>query len=650
MRLTQLKITNFRAYREETMKFGNYTCLVGPNGAGKSTALTALRVFFRDTADTATDLQILSEEDFNNRNTREEIVITVTFEDLSDEAQKDLQHYYRNGQLIVSAVARWDQNKRNAEVSQYGEPLGLPDFAPFFAAEKDKTTTELQNLYETLRAKYSELPAQKTKPTMINALRAHEAAHPELLQPIRSRDQFYGFTKGESLLRKYVQWVFVPAVKDATSENSEGKKNALRALLDRTVRSKVNFDEELRNIREQAENNFRAALVGKQLVLRDLSGSISNRLSDFAHAEAKVKIQWDEEASKYVKIDDPLARVLGTEGDFEGEISRFGHGFQRSYLVALLQELAGCPDSGDPRLMLACEEPELHQHPPQARHLAAILEVLSEKNAQVITCSHSPHFVRGLNFEEVRMVRYERHKRTGTVRSAPLEEISRLIAEVFGGEPTPTSALAMKIEQTLQERVKEMFFAPALVLVEGVEDIGYVEAYIDLMDMKNALRAHGCHIVPTNGKDEMIRPLAIAKILQIPTFAIFDADRNDSSKRNAARNAAIMRLCGISDPNPFPDEPLRGAYLWVWPSKIGDTVRADFGDEDWQRLVAQTARNRGIDSGSLAKNQVFIGQTLCAAWEAGKRSPNLEALCKAVMSFAIRERAGQKSAAQPNLN
>jgi len=136
MRLTQLRITNFRAFKEETIKFGNYTCFVGPNGAGKSTALTALRVFFRDTVDTATDLQTLSEEDFNNRNTDEEIVITVTFEELSDESQKDLQHYYRNGQLIISAVARWNQNKKSAEVSQYGERLGLPDFAPFFEGKK----------------------------------------------------------------------------------------------------------------------------------------------------------------------------------------------------------------------------------------------------------------------------------------------------------------------------------------------------------------------------------------------------------------------------------------------------------------------------------------------------------------------------------
>jgi len=47
-----------------------------------------------------------------------------------------------------------------------------------------------------------------------------------------------------------------------------------------------------------------------------------------------------------------------------------GHGLQRSYLLALLQELAGSEAPNAPTLILGCEEPELYQHPPQARHLA----------------------------------------------------------------------------------------------------------------------------------------------------------------------------------------------------------------------------------------------------------------------------------------
>ena len=47
MKLTELKIENFRPFKDETIFFDDYTCLVGPNGSGKSAVLMALNVFFK---------------------------------------------------------------------------------------------------------------------------------------------------------------------------------------------------------------------------------------------------------------------------------------------------------------------------------------------------------------------------------------------------------------------------------------------------------------------------------------------------------------------------------------------------------------------------------------------------------------------------
>jgi putative ATP-dependent endonuclease of OLD family len=642
MRISEVKIKNFRAFKNETVKLGDYTSMVGPNGAGKSTVLTALRIFFRDTADTVTDLQSLSQEDFNNKDTSQDIEITVVFEDLSEQAAKDLQHYYRHGKLVVSAVAHWDPGAKRAEVRQYGERLGMREFADFFQAEKDgSSVSELKLIYEALRSAYLELPAQKTKPQMVDALREFEEAHADRLVPLRSSDQFYGFTKGDSLLKNYVQWIFVPAVKDASSENMEGKKNALRTILERTVRARINFDQVLEEIRSEAEDKYRAVLAEQQNTLREISESLTRRVSRWAHPDASVTVQWDQEASKYVSVGEPLARVFGKEGEFEGDLSRFGHGFQRSYLLALLQELSGCLDSGEPKLILACEEPELHQHPPQARHMAEVLELLARRNTQVIVSSHSPHFVRGMGFEDVRLVRYDRESGQAVVKAAELEAVAQLIAKSLGEKPVGSTALAMKIEQTLEERVKEMFFSPTLILVEGHEDIGYVESYVALLEIKESLRAHGCHIVPTIGKDRMIRPLAIATLLDIPTFVIFDADggNKENEEQNRRLNTAILRLCGLENPDPFPAEMPKFPNVWVWPTNVGDVVRSEIGHADWDKAALNIGKQRAFDVGGMAKNHVFIGQVLCAAWEEGRKSPALEDLCRAVMSFAIRQRA-----------
>ena len=93
MKLTELKIEKFRSFKNETIRFDDYNCLVGPNGSGKSVVLMALNVFFRENASTVTDVITLSEEDFHHRNIKEPVKITLTFEDLSETAQEDFKHY-----------------------------------------------------------------------------------------------------------------------------------------------------------------------------------------------------------------------------------------------------------------------------------------------------------------------------------------------------------------------------------------------------------------------------------------------------------------------------------------------------------------------------------------------------------------------------
>lgn len=640
MKITEVTIENFRAFEKETIHFGDYVSFVGSNGSGKSTVLTALRIFFRDTADTTTDLQALQEEDFHNKNTQDNVVITVVFTDLNNEAQAELQHYYRNGKLIVSAVAKWEEATRCARVFQYGERLVMAAFRPYFDAEKSgKSATELSEIYDNLRASYPDLPLARTKGQKAEALTAYEAAHPGDLELARSEDKFYGFTQGESRLQKFIQWIFIPAVKDASTENAENKKNAFRLLLERTVRSKLSFDDVLKQIRAETEERYKAILAERQEALRSLSDSLTTRLARWAHPNASLKVQWDEDASNQVKIGEPFARVLGREGMFEGDLSRFGHGFQRSYLLALLQELAGCGDSGNPRLILACEEPELHQHPPQARHLAGVLHHLAEHNTQVIVSTHSPLFVRGLTFDDVRCVRYNHGKQASCVQNLDLDEVAEIIGSALGKKPIASTGLELKIEQALQERIGEMFFAPALVFVEGIEDIGYIQTYITLLNLHESLRGLSCHIVPTSGKNSMIRPLAIAKQLNISAFAIIDADPNDQKNRaNHERdNLAIMRLCGVGNAEAFPTQTLLNSNIniCVWRTKIGDVVQEEIGNADWERLATEVSQKRNIHS-NHDKNPLFIGSVLSAAWDADKRSPTLEKLCRTVMAFATR--------------
>jgi len=542
--------------------------------------------------------------------------------------------YYRQGQLVFSAKAVFDKGAGKAEVEQYGERLGMEAFKEFFKAVGDgKKAAGLKEIYQKIRKNYPDLPAPGTKNVMTQALRDYEANNQDKCVLIQSKDQLYGIA-GSSKLDNYLQWVFVPAVKDAATEQMEARNTALGKILARTVRAKINFSERLKKLRDQIQGEYQKLLDGNQDALEDISTSLQKRLAEWSHPDVSLRLEWNQDPQKSVRIDEPWAKIITGEGKFEGELSRFGHGLQRSYLLALLQELSGCDDTQGPRLLLACEEPELYQHPPQARHLFNVFQKLSQDNSQVIISTHSPYFVSGERFEDIRLVRKE-ESRSKTF-SVTFQEISEKIRNV-GKEQLKPEGIKAKIHQALQPQLNEMFFTPRLILVEGLEDYAYITTYLNLMALWDEFRLYGCHIVPTDGKSKMIRPLAITKSLKIPTFVVFDSDghERDKQKRRCHEkdNIAILKLCGINSPEPFPCSDFWYNQVVMWKSEIELVVKNDIGEQEWQKYREKAHLEYG-QAKNLKKNVLDISATLISAWENSGKSANLEKLCQKLIKFA----------------
>ncbi len=641
MRIESLRIENLRGFRDQTITLNDYTCLVGCNGAGKSTVLCALNIFFRESLHSSTDLHCLQEEDFHHRDTAKPIRITVVFTDLSEEAQENFKDYFRHGRLIVTAEANFNPEKKSAEVRQFGQRKGMAAFTRYFAADGDgKNAKELKEIYEELRAEFAELPKAGTKPLMAEALQQYEAAHPEQLELLPSSDQFYGFTKGVNRLAKYVQWVYIPAVKNAADEQLEAKNTALGQLLTRTVRSKGHFQEPLKTIRSDAQQKYAEMLRQHQNTLEALSASLKTKLQDWAHPDAGLKLEWSADPERAIRIEEPLAEIIASEGEFEGKISRFGHGLQRCYLLVLLQELAALDDAASPTLILGCEEPELHQHPPQARHLAQVFQQLSQRNSQIIVSTHSPYFVSGECFEDVRLIRREGGTRQSAVSHLTSQRVMQIIAEARGEKSRDSGGGSLaKVHQALQPSLNEMFFTRVLILVEGLEDVAYITSYLSLCDRNDDFRRLGCHIVPAEGKRRLALPITIARELGIPTFLIFDADGhledNGSGNRaqHAKENVSLLKLMSASSADPFPPDTLWENGLVMWHSEMGDVVRKDFDPTEYGKLAERIRVGFGQVPG-LEKNTMFIASVLAEAWDLGMRSATLDKLSSAILGFA----------------
>ena len=636
MKIETVRIENFRSYKDETIFLDDYTCFVGPNGAGKSTVFYALNIFFRQYKDSKTDLSKLSENDFHHKDTQNDIRITVAFKDLSEQAKEDLKDYVRQDKLIVTAVAKFDSATERAEVKQFGNRIGIEDFRRFFEADKEqKKVAELKEIYLSFQSKYSDLRIATSKADMIEGLQEYEASHPDRCILIASEDQFYGATRGANRLAPHIQWVFVPAVKDAIEEGEESRTSALGQLLARTVRSKISFEEKINELKAKAREQYQALLDAEQSSLDDISISLQKRLTAWAHPNLTAKVIWKQDPDKSVKVEEPAAYIKIGERGFEGDLARFGHGLQRSYMLALLQELALLDDENAPTLIMGIEEPELYQHPPQARYLAETLIELSEKGEQILLCTHYPLFIPGDNFDKIRIVRECGNPSYTKITSVSYDDLSKELATV-GERHLKETGMVAKLYPSLNPVINEMFFCKVLFLVEGQEDIAYITSYLMLTGKIIDFRKYGCHLVPVGGKNRLIKPLAMAKLLGIPAKVIFDADtnktRDDEIAKHKKDNKAILDLQGHTAENEWPSSNIFKDNLCCWLTNLTDTIKAEFGN-DWQIYRDKTSAFYD-NAGDLEKNPLAIAKTLELAWADDKKSQLLLDLIDRIIDYA----------------
>jgi putative ATP-dependent endonuclease of the OLD family len=639
MRLEKIQIKNFRSFQDETINFDRYICLVGTNGAGKSTILTALNVFFRNTASAPTNVVALCAEDFHHGNTGSPVEITLTFKDLSDDAKRDLSHYYRQDRLVVTARADWNKESANAEVKQHGERKVMKALAPYFEAKnKGEKAAVLKEIYDKIREGIPKLQPASSGPAREEALRQYEEAHPEECELTQSPEEFFGFTRGANLLEKYIQWVYIPAVKDASSEQQESNKSAFKELLDRTVRTKVNFKGQIAALKKQTEDEYRNIVEAESDALGKLQDSLENRLKDWYTPNATLQLKW--QCDGRLSVSEPTAQATLGEDNFVGEVARLGHGMQRSFLIAMLHELAMLNAEAGPTLLLGFEEPELYLHPPQAQHVSNLLETMANGNAtntQVVVSTHSPYFVSTRGFENVRVVRKHFVEKCSLVTATSYADIEALLAAALNEKPNKPSVTMAKIEQIMQPSQKELFFTRVAILVEGLEDIGFIATQLVLDDRWHEFRRLGCHFVVTGGKTNMSRPLAIASNLCIRTYAVFDSDLDEKRPNELAKhcrdNGCLLKLCNIVPPDPFPTESLFFESCAVLSPRIATVIQKEAGNL-WESAVNEVRVRHGLSDGSSKKNRIFIAAILEELRQKGFSSASLRTICDKILVLA----------------
>lgn len=563
MRLSKIRVKNFRAARDVELTIGNQMTLIGGNGVGKSCVLKAVERFFgKSTA--------VSEDDFFQRNTEDPIEIALTFSSFSEGEAEVFASRIHGNELHVARVFRSDAAKDN------GKYFGLTDkHVPFDAVRLADGATNARREYNALREneKYSDLPAVRAAGDIEEHLLSWENEHPEECDLDRDAGQFQGFTNVfRGSFNKHVSFVFVPAVKDAKDDVIDSKNSAIGQLLELLVKSVLEQRRDIVEFKERSTAEYEKLTSKENLKELDaLSGDLTETLEVY-YEDTAIDLEWQPIEPFSVPL--PTADVLITEQGFRGPIGGKGHGLQRALIFTLLQHLASVSNGDEPdnaeadsalnedgrSLILAIEEPELYQHPTKQRHLSRVLSEISDgkhkgvlANTQIIACSHSPYFISTDKFDQIGLAnRIIDDPDVGPeckVRSVSYQDISEKLAAVWDADPEQYTIDALKARlHILNTRVAEGFFANLALIVEGKSDWAAITAAAELA--KVDFEAKGIAVLPVGGKSNIDRVALIFRELGIPTYLVWDCDNDkaDEADKKVEANKALQRICGVEKP------------------------------------------------------------------------------------------------------
>ena len=569
MHVTKLRVKNLRSIKDASLDLGAVTPLLGPNGSGKSTWLLALRWFYEGAPPN------LDASDFFGGDWHDsEIEISVTFDDLPNDLG-DTDHrlvpYIRGDSLtIVMRIPgpASHEDVRPGRAQYFGTLLQHKPFADIRRSTEGnnaKTKAAISLKDEDIEQYGSIALTGRGWPENDRALLAWEADHQDLCNLMDDDGQLFGpISQSGSPLNSLTELITVPAVHDPAAEVEATGSNLLNQLVHLSVLNPAD-SEEAAVIRQDAEARFQGLISTHESTdLRTLGGVVSSVLERYVPGTA-ARFSYRGGATT---VRPPVAYVSLNERGFEGPPDRKGNGLQRLFIVSLIEAVAAAgPVPGSAAVpaerhrILCVEEPELYQHPLQARRFAQVLWDLAGAHPrhQVLYSTHSPEFLPAGRLDAYRLCIAEPNSEQGepvasNVRSTNMDAVIDLLQAADTPETwLQPGRLDNFFEIQMDATIREGFFAQGVVLVEGPEDVAVIDAHSRAID--DPLESRGIAVLPVGGKANMTRMAAAFTAFALPTYLVFDNDSNTPAgkhEEHAERNRSIQKFAGHDKPEDFP--------------------------------------------------------------------------------------------------
>ena len=615
MRIAAVEVENFRSIKSLRCEFDPVTTLVGPNGGGKSTVLRALDWFFNSPKDSLTEL------DLHKGKQGDPVVrVRVDFDCLTPRDRELLgSRYCRDDDSTWTAWRTWSAGDDKVT----GKAFAFPEFE---GIRSKPSAAEKREIYGRLRSDHPAygLPAWTSVAQAEVAMDAWERAHPgELEEAEVSATHLHGFN-AIGTLAQLLDFVFVSADLRAPAETEDAKASIFGRILQRAL-DRAAMDQGYEALNSKFQSDY-GALVTQHLDPQ--LATVAEELSAEVQAFTSGRTVSLESATSVTKQPSSRIEVQISDGHISTPIAYQGHGFQRTLLVAALRVLArhGRKSEDTSHMFLAIEEPELFQHPTQAKALASVLRSLaadSSQSVQVAYATHSPYFVEPQSFAQVRRVTLAMQTGDACASSRISTASFQAIAADLGGF-VKLGSVQRRWEQVCLKYLPEALFAESVILVEGDEDAAILEA----LGNTNALAVGGICVASVQGKSNMLIPFAILKRLGIRTLMVVDNDRNKAGRMKAdgksdedvakavaavkIENRTLCRFVGGHEED-YPVDACT-SELFFMPDMLESVLAADL--PEWVEKRKQIVKEgRGVAGKNAATYALAVRE--CGAAPAG---------------------------------
>lgn len=599
MKIQSVRIKNFRTLKDVTIPFDTVTTFIGPNGAGKSTVLRALDWFFNG------KLGSLTEKDCSFGAIDQDIEVQVTFADLTVKDREALGKYAPEG---VTTFTAWKSRKPDGVESL---SANSKSYAPFSAIRARTTAGDKKLAYNELRTANTSLglPAWTNADAASQAMTAWESAHIDQLveAPESLLTNFFGFNSGGKMSGLF-DFVLVTADLRASEESVDGKSSIIGRILERSV-DRAAADEAIAEI--VAESRVKQQKVYEE-TFKDQLVSITTKLNEVVASYSPGRTVTVAPTEIELKAPRTTFDVAVLDGPTETAVERQGHGFQRTILISALQLLAQSGSaSAEGVICLAIEEPELFQHPIQAQAFAKVLRSLAEdtgKRMQVTYATHSPYFLEARYFHQVRrLTRSTDETRAVSVHYANFDQVKNKLKGVM-----KAATVDRQLDNTVTSQLAIALFSNRVFLVEGTTESAIFYGVGD-RSLPGSLEASGIAIVAVGGKSSIPLAHAIVSSLEIPVYALFDADSGfeirarangkaedkiqEEKRAHISANRTLLRYFGL------PEEDFPTAIVGDQVAILDDQLES-FMSEKWSEWVAACKHVEDEAEISLSKNSL----------------------------------------------